>query len=767
MRMKLGLLTLFCGVIFCLTNCNKQVTTATAALPSSTEIQPGTIESNDFIESLIAKMTVEEKVGQMTQYTGFFDPTGPVPKDGNIKEKYDAVKSGRVGSMLNVKTVKDVRALQKLAVENSRLGIPLIFGFDVIHGHKISAPIPLAESASWDLEAIEKSAANAAKEAAAVGINWTFAPMLDIGRDARWGRVMEGAGEDPYLGSKIGAARVKGFQGDDLSSPSTIAACAKHFAGYGYTEDGRDYNTTDFGTSTLYNVVLPPFKAAVDAGVQTFMNGFNDYNGIPVTGNEFLQRDLLKGQWEFDGFIVSDWGSIGEMVAHGYAEDNKHAAELAINAGSDMDMESYAYQAHLPKLVEDGKAKMELLDDAVRRILLVKQKLGLFDDPYLYCNEEREAEMANNQQIKDDALDIARKSIVLLKNEGNVLPLSKSIKKVAVIGQLAESKNSPLGSWRLGAEDDTAISVLEGLEPILGSNMTYQRGVELYSGVEGFVNELAINTDDRAGIDQAVALAKKSDIVIVVAGEHGYQSGEGRSRSDITLPGLQKEMLMKIKAVNPNIVLVLNNGRPLELSWEDENIPAIVEAWQLGAMAGNAIADVLFGDYNPSGKLPMTFPRSVGQVPAYYGVKSTGRGDAIDLVFWSHYSDISNTPLYPFGYGLSYTTFDYSAPQVTPTASGASVSVTVVNSGKVDGHEVVQLYIRDKAASITRPVKELKGFEKIFLKAGASQTVTFNLGDEELGFFNNDGEYIVEDGAFDVMVGGNCVDTKNDKFTRD
>ena len=760
--MKTKLLFLLALISISLICCNKQMSdaaqTATEIITESTEV-----ESNDFIESLLAKMTVEEKVGQMTQYTGFFDPTGPVPKDSGQKEKYEAVKSGKVGSMLNVKTVKDVRALQKLAVENSRLGIPLIFGFDVIHGHKIAAPIPLAESASWDLEAIKKSAANAAKEASAVGINWTFAPMVDIGRDARWGRVMEGGGEDPYLGSKIATARVKGFQGDDLSDPTTIAACAKHFAGYGYTEDGRDYNTTDFGISTMYNVVLPPFKAAVDAGVQTFMNGFNDWNGIPVTGNEWLQRDILKGQWGFDGFVVSDWGSIGEMVAHGYAEDNEHAAELAVVAGSDMDMEAYAYQNFLPALVDSNVVDMALLDDAVRRILTVKQRLGLFDDPYLYCDEEREAAMAVSQEVKDDALDIAKKSIVLLKND-DILPLSKSATRVAVIGQLAESKNAALGSWRLGVEDNTAVSVIEGLEPYLGKNMTYQRGVEVYNGTEGFVNELNINFDDESGIREAVSLARSSDIVIVVAGEHGYQSGEGRSRTDIRLPGLQREMLKQLKEANENIVLVVTSGRPLELSWEDENIPAIVQAWQLGTRAGDAIAEVLFGDYNPSGKLPMTFPRNVGQVPAYYGVKSTGRGDAIDLVFWSHYSDMPNSPLYPFGYGLSYTTYEYSKPTITPTPSGASVSVIVTNTGDVDGEEVVQLYIRDKAASVTRPVKELKGFEKVAIKAGGSQTVTFTLGSEELGFFNNDGEYLVEPGEFDVMVGPNCMDTEGGSF---
>ncbi len=718
-----------------------------------------------FVDNLISQMTLEEKVGQMNLYNGFFDATGPVPDNQDTKNKYNQIKNGEVGAMLNVKTVKEIKALQQLAVENSRLGIPMLFGFDVIHGHKISGPIPLAESASWDLEAIEKAAAYAAMEAAAVGINWTFAPMVDIGRDARWGRNMEGAGEDTYLGTKIAAARVKGFQGDDLSDPNTIAACAKHFAAYGFAEAGREYNTTDMGLSTLYNVILPPFQAAVDAGVATFMNGFNEINGIPVTGDPWLQRDILKGQWGFDGFVVSDWGSIGEMVAHSYAKDNKTAAKIGANAGSDMDMEAYVYINHLKELVEEGEVKESVLDDAVSRILKVKYDLGLFDDPYLYCDEEKEKSMAVSQEVKDGALDMAKKSIVLLKNDG-VLPLSKTSKNVAVIGQIAASKTSVLGSWRLGADDNSAVSVLEGLKPYLGDNMKYERGVEVWSGTEAFAQELKINEDNTDGIDEAVKLAKSSDVVIVVAGEHGYQSGEGRSRADIRLPGLQRKMLKKICAVNSNVVLVLTNGRPLDLSWEDANIPAILETWQLGAMSGHAIAEVLFGEHNPSGKLPMTFPREVGQVPLYYNQKSTGRGGAKDMVFWSHYSDVPNTGLYPFGHGLSYTKYDYSGLSITQQGNTFTVSVNVTNSGKRDGHEVVQLYIRDKYASVTRPIKELKGFEKVFIKAGETQTVQFTLDDTTLGFYNNQGTYIVEDGDFEVMVGGDSVNTQNGAFTR-
>ncbi len=721
-----------------------------------------------FVDDLISKMTLEEKIGQMNQYTGFFDPTGPAPKNGNSAEQYEQIKNGMVGSMLNVKTVKDIRAIQKLAVENSRLGIPLIFGFDVIHGHKIMGPIPLGESASWDLEAIEKAASYAAKEASAVGINWTFAPMVDVSRDARWGRVMEGAGEDAFLGSKIAVARVKGFQGDDLSSPYTIAACAKHFAGYGFAEGGKDYNRAEVSMNTLYNVILPPFKAASDAGVMTFMNGFQDINGVPVTGSSFLQRDILKGEWGFEGFVVSDWGSIGEMQNHGYAKDQKTAAMYGVNAGSDMDMMAYAYINHLKDLVLSGKVDESKLDDAVKRILLVKYKLGLFDDPYLYCNEEREKMMANDQATIDGVHDMAKKSIVLLKNENKLLPLKDSYSKIALIGQLAEDKNSPLGNWRLGATDDTAISVLEAMKERYGDNLQYERGVTVFSGPENFPSELQINTEDRSGIKEAVELAKNSEIVIVVAGEHGYNSGEGRSRSNIKIPGLQQEMLKEIMAVNKNVILVVTNGRPLDLSWEDANIPTIVEAWQLGTMAGPAIADVLQGKYVPSGKLPVSFPRSVGQVPLYYNYQATGRGDVKDEVFWSHYGDIeSNTPLYPFGYGLSYTTFEYNNLQVMKTDKGVKVSVNVKNTGAFDGEEVVQLYIKDHYASLIRPVQELKSFEKVMIKKGEQKVVEFVLTDKHLGFYNAQGKFIVEPGAFDVMVGGNSRDVLKDRFELD
>ena len=716
------------------------------------------------VDSLLNLMTLEEKVGQMNQYNGFWNFTGPAPSDGNAKLKYDHLKSGMVGSMLNVRGVENARKIQEIVVNESRLGIPLIYGFDVIHGQKTVAPIPLAEAASWDLEAIEKSARVAAIESSAEGIHWTFAPMVDITRDARWGRVMEGAGEDTYLGSKISVARVKGFQGDDLSANNTIAACVKHFAGYGFSESGKDYNTVDVGTATLYNVILPPFKAAVDNDVRTVMNSFNTLNGVPATADRFLQRDILKEKWGFDGFVVSDWGSGMEMIAHGYAKDLRDVAKLSANAGSDMDMESYAYVGHLTEAVKSGEVKMKDIDDAVRRILRVKYELGLFEDPYRYCNPEREKELLNHPDHHAAALDIARKSIVLLKNEGNLLPLSKDQKKIALIGALANDKNSPLGNWRLASDDNSAVSVLEGLQRYT-SEITFSKGPAVVIGNTSFINEVKINDTDRSGFDEAVETARNSEVVIMVLGEHGYQSGEGRSRANLDLPGLQQELLEAVYAVNKNIILVLNNGRPLALPWADENIPAIVESWHLGSQTGHAVAQVLFGEYNPSGKLPMTFPRSVGQVPIYYNHFSTGRPGPKELVFWAHYTDETNAPLYPFGFGLSYTDFSYSDLQIDASnPKNVKVSVTVTNTGEVPGEEVTQLYVRDRIGSIVRPVKELKGFEKFSLKPNESKKLTFSLTDNELGFYLPNGTFVVEPGQFDVMVGTNSVDGLSGSF---
>lgn len=724
------------------------------------------------IALLMQQMTLEEKVGQMNQYNGFWEVTGPAPKGGDAEIKYDHLRKGWVGSMLSVRGVKNVKAVQKIAVEETRLGIPLIIGFDVIHGYKTLSPIPLAEAASWDLEAIKKSAQVAADEASASGINWTFGPMMDVARDARWGRVMEGSGEDPYLGSKIAFARVQGFQGEkieDLLKVNTIAACAKHFAAYGFAEAGREYNTVDISNNTLHNVVLPPFHAAKDAGVRTFMNSFNILNGIPATGSTYLQRDLLKGKWNFNGFIVSDWASVREMVNHGFAKDAADATKKAVEAGSDMDMEAHYYVAELSKLVKEGRVKESSIDDAVKRILRVKFELGLFDNPYLYCNEEREKNTIGSKANQDAVLDIAKKSIVLLKNENNLLPLQKKGQKIALIGALAKDKNSPLGSWRIASDDNTAISVLEGMQQYKENVLTYEQGAAVTIGKTTFVDELEINTKDKSGFDAAKKIAKDADIVVMVLGEHGFQTGEGRSRTDLNLPGVQQELLEEIYKVNPKIVLVLNNGRPLSIPWAAEKIPAIVEAWQLGTQSGNAIAQVLYGDYNPSGKLPMSFPRNVGQCPIYYNNYNTGRPTNTDNnVFWSHYTDVEKTPLFPFGHGLSYTSFAYKNLKLSQTkykkGENINITVEVTNTGNFDGKEVVQLYLHDVAASIARPVKELKGFALVALQKGTTKTVNFVLTNKELGFFDNEGNFLVEAGNFKIMVGGSSENGLHETF---
>jgi beta-glucosidase len=729
-------------------------------------------QTNDIdskVSKLLSQMTIQEKIGQMNQYNGFTNFTGPAPEGGDEKNKYDNIKNGLVGSMLNVRGVDEVRAVQRLAVEESRLGIPIIFGFDAIHGYKTTFPIPLAESASWNLDLIEKSARLTAKESAAAGINWTFAPMVDITRDARWGRVMEGAGEDPYLGSLIAAARVKGFQGSDLSSEETIAATAKHFAAYGFSESGKDYNTVDIGINTLYNTVLPPFKASLEAGVKTFMNSFNDLNGIPVTADKFLQREILKGDWDFDGFIVSDWGSIREMIDHGYAKDRKNAGELALNGGSDMDMESYIYLEYLEELINEGKVKMSQIDDAVSRILKVKYELGLFEDPYKYLDKEREASVIGSKEILDATYEVAQNSIVLLKNENNILPLKKSGLSIALIGPLADDKNSPLGNWRIAADNNSAISVKEGMENYDGNKITHSIGVRLINKVpDGFHEEVSINETDKSGISDAKRIARNADVVVMVLGEYGFQSGEARSRAKLDLPGLQQELLEEVYSVNKNIVLVLMNGRPLVLNWHEENLPAIVEAWHLGTSSGSAIASVLYGDFNPSGKLPMSFPRSVGQLPLYYNYKSTGRPgiDGVDpgSVFWSHYIDELNSPLYPFGFGLSYSEFIISDVKLSSNElkSGESIQATIeiTNTSNIKGREVVQLYIQDKYASTTRPVKELKGFELVDLNPGETKAINFTIDEKMLEFYNASNQWIAEPGEFNLYI-GNSSSTKN------
>ena len=722
-------------------------------------------EKDKFLKKLISKMTVMEKIGQLNQYSSFFDVTGPGPNKGEDSLKYEQIKQGLVGSVLNVSGVEEVRALQKLVIENSRLKIPLIFALDVIHGYKTISPIPLAESASWNLGLIQNSASMAAKEAAASGINWTFAPMVDISRDARWGRVMEGGGEDPYLGSKIAVARINGFQGFNLKDPFTIAACAKHFAAYGFAESGRDYNTVDMGLQTLHNIVLPPFKSSAEAGVATFMNSFNELNGVPATGSEFLQRDILKGKWDYKGLMVSDWGSIGEMVPHGFSKDLKAAAKTAILAGSDMDMMSSAYIKHLKSLVDQKQISQEIIDDAVLRVLGLKYDLGLFSDPYRYRDLEREKEHVLNSENRQIALDIAKESIVLLKNKNNMLPLKKSGLKIALVGALANDKDSPLGNWKANGPKNSAISILEGLSRGNKNKLNFERGPRLINKPTFFHEHVDINSTDTTGTKKALKLAKKSDIVIAVLGEHGLQSGEGRSRTKIDLPGLQNKFLKALYKENKNIVLVLMNGRPLDLSWMDENIPAIVESWHLGTMSGEAVASVLYGDYNPSGKLPVSFPRSLGQVPIYYNYKNTGRPGPSSAVFWSHFNDERNDPLYPFGHGLSYTSFKYSNLKIEKKMdSSLKVSFTVKNTGELVGQEVVQLYIRDLYSFVTRPVKELKRFKKILFKPMEEKVITFTLKKNDLGFLNNEGNLIFEKGEFEIMIGGSSYTEINQRI---
>lgn len=723
------------------------------------------------ISDLMSKMTLDEKMGQLNQFTSQWEMTGPAPQKTGDQQMLQMIKSGLVGSMLNVTGAEATRQAQKLAVENSRLKIPMIFGYDVIHGYETMFPIPLAEAASWEPELARKSARVAATEASAAGLHWTFAPMVDIARDARWGRVMEGSGEDPFLGSAFAAARVKGFQGDDLGAVNTVAACVKHFAAYGFVEGGREYNTVDISENTLRNVVLPPFKAAVDAGAATFMNAFNEIGGTPSTANPHLLRDILKGEWGFDGFVVSDWNSIGELVNHGVAADKKEAAKLAITAGSDMDMEGKCYVPNLKTLVEEGTVDEKLVDDAVRRVLRIKFKLGLFDDPYKYCDDNREKTEILSKENLEAARVAARKSIVLLKNENHLLPLKKEGQKIVVIGELAADKDTPLGSWRAKAITGSAVSMLEGMQNAVStpSNLTYVKGPVFVDGPSLFTVELKFNTTDPSGIAEAAKAAKGADVVVMALGEDCFQTGEGRAQTDIRLKGLQEELLEAVYAANKNIVVVLMNGRPLDISWMAAHVPSIVEAWHLGSEAGNGIADVLFGDYNPAGKLPISFPRCVGQVPIYYNQKNTGRpGNGEGNVFWSHYTDCPKDALFPFGYGLSYTTFDYSDLKLSASEISKDeklqVSATITNSGKSDGEEVVQLYIRDLVGSTTRPVKELKGFQKIFLKAGESKTVEFTLESNDLAFWGADNTFKAEPGDFKLWVGPNSVDGLESSF---
>jgi beta-glucosidase len=712
--------------------------------------QKKTIEQK--VDSLLKLMTLDEKVGQMNQYSGMWEHTGPITEENNLLGQ---IKEGKVGSMLNINGVAHTRQLQELALQ-TRLKIPLLFGQDVIHGYRTTFPIPLAEAASWDMAAIERSARIAATEASAAGIHWTFAPMVDIARDPRWGRVMEGAGEDPYLGSLIATARVKGFQGKGLGNLDAVMACAKHFAAYGAAIGGRDYNSVDMSDRMLWEVYLPPFRAAAAAGAATFMNSFNDINGIPASASYVLQRDILKGKWKFQGFVVSDWGSIGEMIPHGFVKDNYEAAWKSSLAGSDMDMESRSYINNLARLVKEGKVPLAVVNDAVRRILRKKFELGLFDDPFRFSNAEREQQNMNDPSHAAAARDMAKKSIVLLKNEGNLLPLKKNIKTIAVIGPIGQRVRENLGFWSIEFPDSNYIvSQWQGIQNKLGSStkLLYAQGC-------------GIEDSNRAGFAEAVATAQQADVVIMSIGERRDMTGEAKSRSNIHLPGVQEELVKAIQATGKPVVVMINAGRPLVFNWISEHVPTILYTWWLGSEAGNAIADVLFGDYNPSAKLPISFPRTEGQIPIYYSHFNTGRPalNDIDRFYRSAYNDLSIYPQYEFGYGLSYTSFTYSGLKLSAktmqTSGKIMVNCSVTNSGKLAGEEVVQLYLRDKVAQPVRPVKELKDFKKIMLQPGETKVLQFVIDKEKLSFYNEKLQWITQPGQFELMIGSSSSDIR-------
>lgn len=703
------------------------------------------------VDSLLALMTLEEKIGQMTLFTTDWGSTGPTIREGYTED----IRKGRCGALFNSHTAKFTRELQRIAVEETRLKIPLIFGYDVIHGYKTIFPIPLGEAASWDLEAIEKSARIAATEAAAAGLHWTFAPMVDLSRDPRWGRVMEGAGEDTWLGSRIAEARVRGFQGKGIGNTDAVMACVKHYAAYGAPTAGRDYNTVDMSERFFREYYLPPYEAAVKAGAATVMTSFNDYDGIPASGNRYLLTDILRGEWGFKGFVVTDYTSMNEMVYHGVVANEKEAGEMSLHAGVDMDMQGAVYHRFLAQSVRENKASLDAIDEAVRRILRLKFQLGLFENPYKFCDENREKRVLLSTEHRAAARDVARKSVVLLKNDNNLLPLSKTA-NIAVIGPLANNKADLIGNWSGAGDGNSCVSLLEGIKAVCKGEVTYEEGCE-------------VESTRKTGYIRAIDLAKKADVIVVAIGEKAMMSGEAACRTEIGIPGVQEELAIGLAALGKPVVVVLMNGRPLAIPTLHDRATAILEAWWLGTETGNALADILFGDYNPSGKLPMTFPRSVGQVPIYYNEKSTGRPFDPNSKWTSKYIDSPNTPLYPFGYGLSYTTFEYAEPKPNKTAfkkgEPLKISVTVRNTGKRAGEEVVQLYVRDLVGSVTRPVRELKGFRKIMLQPGEAKTVEFTLSDADLSFYRKDMSFGSESGEFDIMVGGNSMDTKKVRVT--
>jgi len=738
------------------------------------DIKSGSNQMKSFIDALMKKMTLDEKIGQLN-LPGSGDIVTGQAGNSDIAKK---IREGKVGGLFNIKGVEKIRAVQKLAVEESRLKIPLLFGMDVIHGYQTVFPIPLGLSCCWDMKLVEKSARIAAQEASADGICWTFSPMVDIARDPRWGRIAEGAGEDPYLGSQIAKAMVLGYQGNDLSKNNTIMACVKHYALYGAAEAGRDYNTTDMSHLRMFNEYLSPYKAASDAGAGSVMASFNEVDGIPATANKFLLTDVLRKQWGFNGFIVTDYTGINEMVDHGIG-DLQTVSAKALMAGIDMDMVGEGFLTTLKKSLQQGKVTQLQIDFACRKILEAKFKLGLFDDPYRYCDEQRsktEIFTAANRKV---AREIAAQTFVLLKNNNNILPLKKS-GTIALIGPLADNKENMPGTWSVAADFSTPVSVMEGLKNVAGPGVKilYAKGSNLDS--DSLFEERAgmfgksFKRDSRPAqqiIDEAVAVANQGDVIVAALGESAEMTGESSSRSSIEIPSVQQDLLKALVKTGKPLVLVLFTGRPLALKWENENVPAILNVWFGGSEAGSAIADVLFGDVNPSGKLSTTFPQNIGQVPLYYNHKNTGR--PLDEGKWfakfrSNYLDVSNDPVYPFGYGLSYTNFSYSDVKLSRASlkgtQSLTASVNVTNTGSKDGKETVELYIRDVVGSITRPVKELKGFQKIDLKAGESKNVSFTISVNDLKFYNSDLKYVAEPGDFKVFIGGNSRDVKEANF---
>ncbi|TMI95871.1 MAG: beta-glucosidase BglX [Bacteroidetes bacterium] len=726
-----------------------------------------------FVDGLMKKMTLDEKIGQLNLITpGSGIPTGAVVST-DVEKK---IKEGNVGGLFGVIGVDKIKQAQKIAVEQSRLKIPLIFGSDVIHGYKTTVPIPLGLSASWDMKLIEHSAREAAIEATADGLCWTFSPMVDIARDPRWGRIAEGGGEDPYLGSQIAKAMVKGYQGDDLSKNNTLMACVKHFALYGAAEAGRDYNTTDMSRVRMYNEYLPPYKAAIEAGAGSVMSSFNEIDGVPATGNKWLLTDLLRKQWGFKGFVVSDYTSVNEMINHGMG-DLQTVSALALNAGLDMDMVGEGFLTTTKKSLAEKKVTQKQIDDACRRILEAKYKLGLFDDPFRYIDEARMKQEVLTPERRKEAREIAAHTFVLLKNNNQALPLKRS-GTIGLIGPLANDKSNMLGTWAVSGDPQMSIPVLDGMKSVGGTgvNILYAKGANISDDtlfakkVNVFGTRIDIDKRSPAEmLTEALNVANQSDVIVAVVGEASEMTGEAASRTDITLPESQKLLIMALSKTGKPLIVVVMTGRPLALTEENNYATSMIVTWHAGIEAGNAIADVLFGNYNPSGKLSATFPRNIGQVPIYYNHKNTGRPSAPNSPkFQSNYLDAPNSPLFPFGYGLSYTSFSYSDLSIDKKEMKASekvtASVTVTNNGNYDGEEVVQLYIRDVVGSITRPLKELKGFQKVFLKKGESRKITFSIGIDDLKFYNYDLKWVAEPGDFEVMIGTNSDQVKKSSF---